>query len=158
MLNNQTKWKLEILWWLVTLVITIGVIYPIVSKVESYPYLLENIIFVVVFITVTRHVFFLRHSFLARAFVPKIVLIILCIPVIAYLFHHINGFQYFLDEMKTTDWNQYLGNSPFAQQVSLKKYMRAEMLFFGVAAVIACLTFMGRMVLSLWRLKNKGTC
>jgi uncharacterized membrane protein YbaN (DUF454 family) len=52
--------------WLITALVVAGVLYPVLTTVSSYPFLLTNIIFIVAFITFARYIFQLKHSFLAH--------------------------------------------------------------------------------------------
>lgn len=155
--NLRMKWTLELVWWLITIVVIIGVIYPIMSTVDQYEYLVPNIVFIVVFIIGIRHIFLLKHSLIAQNNILKIVLIIACIPVLAYLVQYVNTFQTFLDNLDNNDWNDFFGDMEHKKQLRMHKYIRTEMLFFGTAAIISTVVFPIRMVISIWRQRNRGT-
>lgn len=145
--------KLELIWWVFTLILTIGVLYPIVSKVETYPFLMINIIFIIVFVTFTRYVFLLKHTFIAKKQLLKIVLAILCLPITLYLIDRINNFQTFIDEQGS---KAVVGSLPFEQQESMMSYIRSLLIFFGVGAVIITIIFAIRLIISIWKLRNRG--
>lgn len=156
-MNKTAKWQLELVWWIFTAVVCVAVLYPIVSKVSGYEFLIPNIVFVVVFITATRHIFLLKHSLIADSRILKVILIIACIPIIAYLLQHITDFQTFLDNLNETGWDTVFGDQSLAKQREIRNYMRTEMLFFGTGAVISAIVFPLRMILSIWRQWNRGT-
>ncbi|MGK0388779.1 MAG: hypothetical protein ACI94Y_001511 [Maribacter sp.] len=156
-MDKAIKWKLELVWWIFTAVVCVAVLYPIISKVSGYEFLIPNIVFVVVFITAIRHIFLLKHSLIANRKILNIVLIVVCIPIIAYLLQHITDFQTSLDNLDVTGWDVVFGDQTLGKQDEIRKYMRAEMLFFGTGAVISTFLFPLRMILSIWRQWNKGT-
>lgn len=156
-MDKTIKWKLELVWWLFTAVVCVAVLYPIISKVSGYEFLIPNIVFVTVFITATRHIFLLKHSLIANNKILKAILIVICIPIIAYLLQYITDFQTFLDNLDETGWDTVFGDQSLAKQGEIRKYMRAEMLFFGTGAIISAIVFPLRMILSIWRQWNRGT-
>ena len=79
------KALLEILFWAFTVVVAIAVLLPIVNEVEGYPFLFINIVYIVTAITVTRYLFLLPHTFLARLQPLKVILVFLCLPFVFYL-------------------------------------------------------------------------
>lgn len=143
--------RLEFIWWIITAVVAAAILFPILNALPEYPFLWTNVIFIVVFITITRHIFLLRFSLLADQKYLKVALIFLCIPGIFLLVQEINSFQTYLDEEGPDALVRSLSRS--AQQ-PMMTYIRSEMLLFGVGSVIACVGLMGRMVVSLWRRLN----
>ena len=146
--------KLELLWWLITSLITFVIIYPILNRIGDYPFLIINIIFILVFVTFTRYAFLLKHTFLAHREVLKIIFIILSLPLIFYLFSELYYFQIYLDEKGITT---LIGNSITTYDEKLLKFIRSEMLLFGVGSIIIAIVFPFRMILSIWRVRNRGT-
>src|SRR5690606_24809225 len=137
-----------------TLILVAGVLYPILSKTDDYPFLAVNIVFIVVFVTFTRYIFLLKHTFLAKQQLLKIGIVLISIPVIFMLIHQINIFQTFLDE---NGIEGLAGDLPFGQREKVAKFIRAEMLFFGVGSVISSILLPIRLVVSVWRTRNRGT-
>ena len=156
-MDKAIKWKLELVWWIFTAVVCVAVLYPIISRVNDYEFLIPNIVFVVVFITAIRHIFLLKYSLIANHKILNVVLIIVCLPIIAYLIQYITDFQTFLDNLDETGWDIAFGDQSLDNQGEIRSYMRAEMLFFGTGALISVIIFPLRMILSIWRQWNKGT-
>jgi hypothetical protein len=151
-MNN--KWVLEILWWIVTGIILVVVLYPIYHNLNAYPFWKSNIVFIVSFITLTRYIFLLPHTFLARRQILKIALVFLSIPAIFLLVQELNYFQTFLDEKGI---EAVVGSLPVEERRTMVKYIRSEMLLFGVGSVISGVIFPFRMIMSVWRTRNRGT-
>jgi len=84
----------------------------------------------------------------------KLVLLFLCIPVLFYLISQINSFQTYMDEEGI---ESILPSLTLEEQASLGSYIRTEMVFFGVGAAVSALIFPFRMVISVWRTRNRGT-
>lgn len=146
--------KLELLWWVFTLVVVTAVLIPILSSIEHYPFTKINILFVVVFITLARYIFLLRHTFLAKQQKLKAVLIFLSIPFIFYLIGELYSFQTYLDEKGVEGFLG--GDISIDKRNQLASFIRNQMLFFGAGAVITAFMFPFRMVMSIWTLRNRG--
>lgn len=146
--------KLELIWWLFTGVLLIGVLYPIISRITNYPFLWINCIYIIVFITLTRYIFLLKHTFLGNRQILKAIIIILSIPLTFYLISELNYFQTYLDE-KGID--SFLQEVSYENRPKIGSFIRNEMILFGVGSIIVAVLFPMRMILSLWRWKNRGT-
>lgn len=146
--------RLELFWWVFTAIVAFGILYPILSTTDNYPFLLINIIFIIVFITFTRYLFLLRHTFLAKRQMLKAAVIVICIPLIFYLINGVNYFQTYLDE---NGLESFLGALPLDRQNSMGGFIRNEMLLFGVGSVLVAMMMPFRMIISIWRTHNRGT-
>lgn len=155
-MNNASalKFKLEIIWWIITFVIVAAVLFPLRAYFDGFPFLKANIISIVAFLTFSRYIFLLKHTFLAELQKVKFVLIILCLPLFFYFMNEINAFQTLLDERGLA---AILGESKKTDFYSLGKYLRTEFLLFSVGALIATVALFFRMIISIWRFRNKGT-
>ena len=152
MKKNSLLVKFEILWWIFTLVLLIGILYPILPYLNSYTFLFTNLIYIIVFITITRYIFFLRHTFLAHKEILKLVFIFLSVPFVFYLIQALNTFQTFLDNYGIA---AVLGTVPEAATKSMASYVYSEMLLFGVGSIVSAIIFPFRLALSIWRTRNK---
>lgn len=152
--EKSLHFRLEVIWWIFTIIFAAGVTYPVISKVKNYPFLMVNIIFIIVFITFTRYIFLLKHTFLAKQQILKTAIVLISVPVIFMLINQINLFQTFLDE---NGFDGLVGDLPFGEREAVAKFIRAEMLFFGVGSVISAILLSIRFVISVWRVKNRGT-
>jgi len=146
--------RLEIIWWIVTAIIIAGVLFPLRNYLGDYPFLLTNILYIIVFITLTRYTFLLRFTLLAYRQTLKIVLIFLCIPLVFFLVQELNSFQTYLDYNGA---EALLGETNFEISDSIVRYTYNEMLLFGVGSIISGVVFPFRLVLSVWRGRNRGT-
>lgn len=150
------KIQLEIIWWLVTGVVAFLVVRPMLDKFVDYEFLYANVLFVVVFITYARYIFLLKHTFLARLRIVKLLLIFASIPLIFHLVENISAFQNFLDNEGLVSFQNYFEPGlSYEEQQSLLTYLRQEMIFFGVASVVTAVIMPFRMLISIWRVYNK---
>jgi FlaA1/EpsC-like NDP-sugar epimerase len=145
---------LELLWWVLTAVVVVAVLYPIHQAIHVWPFERTNIIFIVVLLTLTRYIFLLQHTFLARRQVLKVGLILLMFPVLFLFIGMVNEFMVFIEEQT---WDPLTGHLPTAQRRGMESYIWNEMLFFGAGCLVAIPAFMVRMMLSVWRTRNRGT-
>jgi len=120
----------------------------------SYPYYVPNIIFIVIFITFTRYIFLVKYTFFADIAWVKIVLIFLPIPIFFYCIDALYDFQRFLDEEGVIS---ILEGLHVDDQYTLSKYIRYQKILFGTGAIITLIMLPIRMIISLWRRKNRGT-
>lgn len=147
--------RLEFVWWLITALIIIGVLFPIYSKVGmAYPFYTANILFIITFITFTRSIFLLKYSFLSHWEKIKIALIAVTPLLLFYLINELNYFQTFLDEKGIEN---FLAKMSIPDRETMRKYITAEMLLFGVGSIITAIILPIRLVISIWRVRNRGT-
>ncbi len=154
--NLRLKLLLEFVWILVTGIICFAVIYPICSKIEHYPFLLENVIFIVVLLTALRHIFLLKYTLIAEKNLIKVVVIFLCIPIGAYIIQAINLFQTSLDNLDDIGWEKLMSGLSKTKQNELFQYIRTEMTLFGTGALLSLFFLVIRMIISVWTYRNKG--
>lgn len=146
--------RLELIWWMATAILLFVLIYPIYSSNPNFPFLTSNILSILVFITFTRHIFLLKHSFLGYIQWAKVVLIVICIPLFIFLMQELNAFERFADEIGIQ--SLYM-NLPEQSQSTLVEYTKSEFLFFGVGSLITIVVIPFRMLVSFWRTYNHGT-
>ena len=151
---------LELVGWIVTAVILVFVLFPIAKAYKDFPFWTENILFIVTFVTLTRTIFLLKHTFFARIWSIKFILAIACIPFVFFLIGSLYDVQAFLDGngLYALGDNDLL-KEPLAEAEmrSLVEYVRNELFFFGTGSIIAAFIFPFRMIISVWRVRNRGT-
>jgi FlaA1/EpsC-like NDP-sugar epimerase len=145
---------LEMLWWVVTAIVVLAVLYPIQKAMHVWPFQTWNIVFVITLVTLTRYIFLLPHTFLAKRQEIKVGLIIAVFPFLFYLIGGLSGFMTYVEEHT---FEQLTGHLPAADKKSIENYLWNEMLFFGAGSIIAAPVLAGRLFLSIWRLRNRGT-
>lgn len=146
---------MELLWWLVTLVVVTLVLFPIFRlEPVGFPFWKINTIFIVIFITLTRYVFLLKHTFLGYIQWMKVAVIVLCIPLFLYLIDQLHFFQDYMDKIGLEEEFDHLSLNG---QASIISYIDSEMIFFGVGSLICSVFLPFRMLISFWRMHNRGT-
>lgn len=149
------KYQLEILWWLITAVILVLVMMPIWSIAgTNTPFHISNIIAIVVFVSFFRLLFVLRHTLISHHSIGKVLIVILCIPLFVYMMDSLNSFQTFIDER---GFQELIPGRDDNKSFEVAKYMRYEYVFFVVAAMISAALVPFRMIISEWRVRNRGT-
>ena len=144
---------LELLWWLVTLIVAAAILFPILSNLDNYPFFKSNLVFIVVFITLTRYVFLLKHTILAKAELIKVGIVLVSVPFIFLLIEGLSNFQNYLDE---EGLDKFMPLMNLEKQQDMINYIKSEMLFFGVGAIIVAILFPFRMIISIWKNRNSN--
>ena len=139
---------------LFTAIVVIAVLYPIHKSMHVWPFQGWNIVFIITLLTLARYIFLLKHTFLAKQQEIKVALLILMFPL---TFLMINGVNFFLVFIEENTWAPLTGHLPAAQKRAIEEYIWAEMLFFGVGSCIVSPAFAVRMMISVWRTRNRGT-
>ena len=146
--------KIEFFWWLITAIFAAAVVLPILLRLPDFPYLWHNILFAVCFVVFTRHIFFLRYTFLGPQQYLKIALFFIAIPVVFLLIDQVNFFQNYINDGGLI---KDIGSLPYKQQEGIEKYIRTEILLLGTAAIVSGILFGIRMLVSVFRYRNSKT-
>jgi len=145
---------LELIWWTATAIAAFALVYPIRQALPVWPFQPWNVAFIMVLITFTRYIFLLQYTFLAKRQVLKVVLILLLLPVTFMLISGLYGFMNYIEEKS---WEPLTSNLPAEQKRAIESYIWGTMIFFGAGSVIAAPVLAGRLFLSVWRTRNRGT-
>lgn len=149
----KNKILLEIIWWLITGIVAVLILLPIYSVHPTYNFLLSNFIFIISFITFSRYIFFLKHTLIAPYQIIRVALIFILIPFIFYQIQELNTFQTALDEQGI---EPFVGHLPYESQKPMMRYIYNETLLFAVGSILATVAFPFRMIISVWRFRNRG--
>jgi len=147
------KLTLELIWWIFTVIVVVGIMLPIYSTVKNYEFRNLNILFVVAFITLTRYIFLLPITFLSKQERLKMGIVLLSPILVFLLVQEVNGFQNYIDQY---GWEKIIGQVNINDLTTLSKYIHTELLFFGVGSVISAILLPIRLLLSIWRVRNLG--
>ena len=145
---------LELTWWIATILFTLLILFPILQKTNQYPFTFINAVYTITFITICRYIFFLKYTFLARKQYLKLTLVFLSIPFIFTLISNLNYFITYIDDFSH---ESFLGHLNSDSRTNLETYIRSEMLLFGIGSIVASILFPFRLIISIWRQKNRGT-
>jgi len=149
--------RMEILWWVFTAVVAVAVLFPIIKNVDDFPFLIPNIIFIVIFITFARYIFLLKHTFLANRQILKVIIFFLCIPLVFYLIQEMNALTGYLDEKGINALVSKLPKTDVEKHLSFANYVKTQYNFFGSASIIVTILLPIRLMISVWRNRNRGT-
>jgi len=149
------KVLLEIVWWIATIVIVILFLLPLITNIgDKYPYYIPNIFFIVLFITFTRYIFLLKHTFIADRRWVKAILVFLPIPLFFYALDSHFNFQDFVDKNEHIDMLSHLLPD---KAMEISNYMKYQFIFFATGSFIVMVLLPIRMIVSVWREINRGT-
>lgn len=145
---------MEGIWWVFTLLIVCIVMLPIWLHVPAFPFDAQNILLILLFVTFSRYIFFLPLTLIARKKWIKVAIILSSVLFFFILSTALGDFRNFLDEQGLQVLVTHLH---VTEQTRLMTYMKNEMIFFGVGSIITGIMLPLRMIVSLWRMRNKGT-
>ena len=145
---------LEAVWWLVTAIIVGVVMYPIWTNFPDFKFNAVNIANIVAFITFTRYTFFLKYTFLAKLEKAKIAFILFTVMICVIIMTQIQSFNVWIDGGDPDVLLDSVGKTNMRE--SLLNYIKSEFLFFVVGAIISAIFLSVRLIISVWRLRNRG--
>jgi hypothetical protein len=151
---KKLKWQFELSWWVFVIAVAIGAMLPIVINVPEYPFFVSNLLFILSFLLFVRWLFLLRFSWFAQNKWIKLIILFLVIPMMLLLMDHFTNFQAYVDDYGL---QTFMGHLSFDDYHSMAAYIRWEMLLFGVGSLIATFLLAFRMIISIWRVQNRGT-
>jgi hypothetical protein len=151
---NHLRRRLEILWWLFTLILVIIVMLPIYLNTHNFPFYLPNILYIVIFVTFARYTFLLRYTLIAKTFWPKFLILAGSAILTFVLIMSLGDFSNYLEEKGL---QTLVDHHPVKKQYSVMRYIQKEMIFFGVASALSAVVLPMRMLLSIFRMYNHGT-
>ena len=155
-MNKARKHKIivEVMWWLFTFILVIIVLLPIYLKVPLFPFYYQNILLITCFVTFTRYIFLLPTTLIARKKWIKVFIIAISAILFFIMTTALGDFRNFFDE---EGLQTLVGDMNVKEQTRMMHYMKSEMVFFGVGSIIAGILLPFRMIISLWRMRNRGT-
>ena len=151
---NKNKILLEIVWWIVTAVILTVVMFPIWKNFPDFKFNITNVVYVICFITFTRYTFLLKHTFLADWERGKIAFVLCVFALSGILMVQLQDFNVWYDN---GDPDILLATvKKEGVRPSLLEYIKTEFVLFSVASIISAFVLAGRLLVSVWRLRNRG--
>ena len=151
---DKNKIQLEIVGWIFTLVILSVVMFPIWKDFSDFRFNLTNCVYVLCFITFTRYTFLLKHTFIAHWEKGKIAFVLCVFALAGILMVQMQDFNVWYDNgdpdvlLKTVKKESI--------RPSLLEYIKTEFILFAVASIIAAFALAARLLVSVWRLRNRG--
>jgi hypothetical protein len=152
--TNKHKIIVEVIWWIFTFILAIIVLLPIYISVPLFPFYYQNILLIICFVTFTRYIFLLPTTLIARKKWIKVFIIAVSAILFFVLTTALGDFRNFLDE---EGLQTLVGHLHVQEQSRMMHYMKSEMVFFGVGSILSGIVLPFRMIISLWRVRNRGT-
>lgn len=149
---------MEVVWWLVTAVAAFFVVQPLWVYFQRYDFIHELILYIIIFVTFARYLFFLKYTFLAYFQKMKFLLIFISLPLLFYLVQEFFEFQDFLERQNSgleeaqIYFREGLG---FQDRYEILAYLSKVYTFFAIAAIITVLMTPFRLLKSYWRVHNE---
>jgi hypothetical protein len=150
---NKQLIQLELIWWILTAVIVGVVMFPILKDYSIFPFKGMNILYIVCTVTFARYAFLLKYTFLAHFEKLKIGFVLFTAFIVFILVGQIQDFNIWMDQ---GDPDQIMYTVKTARRESLLSYIKSEYVLFAVGSVVAAIFLAGRLLWSVWRLRNRG--
>jgi hypothetical protein len=151
--ESNLKYLAELLFLLIASIIAMLFLLPIWNAAGSnYPFYLNNFIYIFLFITLARYLFFLRWTPFSHSTAIKAAFMILCIPLFLFLIDSFYDFTNYIDEKGLE--SLLIGYTP-EQIIQSVNYMKYQYIFFSTASIITTVLFFFRMIVSIYRVYNK---
>ncbi|MEL6142407.1 MAG: hypothetical protein AAFQ37_07150 [Bacteroidota bacterium] len=132
--HRAQQWKLEITWGLFAIILTILVLLPVYFNRIPFPFYVQNAVYVVAAITITRYLFFLPISWIRERYLIQGGFAFLMIPLVFWMVWGLNQFITYLDNEGPDVLVRHLSGD-FAG--GMNAYLRTEYFFFGIWASVA---------------------
>lgn len=146
--EKSYKIALEIVSLLITAIIAGAVLAPIYLYRIDYPFWVGNAVLIVVFITAFRYTFLLRYSWLKNFFWIKVGFIAFSLLLVVSLANYLSTLNRYMDE---DGLNTITYALKYREQMSMIKYIKNELLFFGVGSIVSSVALAIRLTVSVWR-------
>lgn len=147
------KISFEILSLIAAAIIALLFLFPIYLSSDNYSFYISNFLFIFLFITFTRYLFFLKYTPFSHFTPIKVTYIFITIPLAVFLTDSFSEFQAFTD---TIGIQEFVKNLEGPKQIGTIAYIRNQMLFFGAGSVVATVLLSLRMIISIWRVRNRN--
>ncbi|NOT36856.1 MAG: hypothetical protein HOP11_05720 [Saprospiraceae bacterium] len=154
MIVRNNKWLSEIIWWLSTGIICLFFLYPIYYYKIEYPFYKNNIIFIFGFFIFLRWVLLWHLTPYARWQYLKLTIILIIAPILFYFSYEFSDFKNYIDEIGLQEIVTHLKPE---EQVAMTKYIRTEMIFFSVCALINGVLVPFKLIWNIWKQHNLNT-
>ncbi len=149
------KLLLELIWWIATIIIVVLFILPIYNTVgDKYIFYVQNIFFIVLFITFTRYIFLLKYTFLENNKKVKVALVFIPIVLFFYAMDSLFDFQDYIDQQEHIGMLSHLTPD---RAMEISKYIKYQFLFFGTGGMMVIFMLPIKMIVSVWKQVNRGT-
>ena len=147
----RTKLVSEIVWWCIISVVTAILLLHVESLTRDYPFRNIHALFVIISLLFLKHSFYFKYSFFSKVQWVKAILVFLCIPLLFKLIEFLN---HFLTYTQNNTYDSFMKPASYEQMEKGFQMIYFEILLFGITSILITILFMGRLIVSLWRVRN----
>lgn len=134
-------------------IIAMLLILPIYMVNPNYPFFKSHFIFIFLFLNFAKYIFFLRFSLFSHYNPVKLVFIFLTIPLAVLLTDEFSMFQDYSDTVGLQELVKSMNGN---DQNGMMAFIRNQMLFFGAGSVVTTVLLAFRLIISIWRVRNRN--
>ena len=143
-----SKWGLEVISISISIVISALVVLPIWSAGIKSDWMIYNLVFLFVAMTIVRYLFFFEYHPFGASKIFKISLICL-VPV--FIFPIIEGIHSFTEFHDREGLQSLMSHLSPERQTFFTTYMKTEYLLAGMTCFLGVFALIIKMIRSLWR-------
>ena len=149
----KSKLLFTILWGFLMIVLPILVLWPVYANDIKFSFYLHNTLIIVAPLFFLRYIFFIKFTFIEKTIIPKLIIMPLAIVLGIYSYIIVNDFIEFYNN---NGLYYSLEKFNLARQEFLGNYIYSQFVFFSMFTLITCIIIPFRMLISVWRVYNKG--
>jgi hypothetical protein len=150
----NSKWTVEILGLVIAGIIAFAVVSIIDSNVINYKFVLINFSGILLFFTFSRYILLLQYTPFSHTTWVKLILLFGCIPL---FFYFMDGQYEFLRMLDEQGVEPFVNSDNADYRWNFAKFTKYQFLFFITGTMCMLFILPVRMIVSIWRVRNKGT-
>lgn len=136
------------------ILLPIAVLWPVFSNGVDYIFYFHNILLIILSALYVRYIFFLEFTWIKNTIIPKLILMFAGIFSAVYSYYILNKFTGFYNE---NGIYHALNSMELSKQYLLGNYIYRQFIFFASFTIVTGIIIPVRMLISVWRVFNKGT-
>lgn len=150
----DNRFLIALLWLLLLILLPIAVLWPVFSNQVDYLFYFDNILFITLSVLFLRYIFFLKFTWIKNTIIPKLILLFAGIVSAVYSYYILNKFTGFYND---NGIYHSLDTMELSKQYFLGNYIYRQFIFFASFTIVTGLILPIKMLVSVWRVFNKGT-
>jgi hypothetical protein len=150
----SSRWTAELLGILITVIFAGILVYILNANIIRYHFVIINFLAIALFLTFSRYILLLQYTPFAFNTWMKLILLFGTIPL---FFYFIDGIYEFLRMLDEEGIEPYVNSDSADFRWNFAKFTKYQFLFFITGTLCTLIMLPVRMIVSIWRVRNKGT-
>jgi hypothetical protein len=150
----NSRWTAELLSILITVIFAGVLVWVINENIIRYDFVTINFLSIALFLTFSRYILLLKYTPFAFNAWVKVILLFSAIPL---FFYFLDGIYEFLKMLDEEGIEPFVNSDNADFRWNFAKFTKYQFLFFITATLCTLFMMPVRMIVSIWRVRNKGT-